>query len=550
MRKTAVLLVSLGVTVACATLLRAYVLHDNKWPSATMTFNVDIPGGGGRWNRAFEQAMVRWNQSSVFTFRIRDTYEDPCDTRDGVSGVGFADLHVCGDYFGFGASGDALAVTLTWYRGNTKTESNIHFNTLYDWDIFDGPQPAYPWDPQDFRRVAVHELGHALGLAHEDDVPAIMISAMPPQSTIVRPTADDIAGVHALYATPPPPPAPRNDSFSNAPTISGISGRATGSNVGADTETDERGVGGHSIWWEWRSPANGTLTVDTIGSDFDTTLGVYAGTRIGALRQLAENDDAVGTQSRVTLDVTAGTYYFRVASYGSATGNIVLNWNFEERTAPVSHRYIFPQFAFGGGWESTLMVLGPQNDTSCTFTAEGRYLEMENLRGTELRLSFNNTWSLIRTMPPSSQAASSGMAILNCDKEVMANVLFSLSVDGSVVGEALVEPAQAIVPSETEGLFFSDHRGDSRLALAVANPSSQSLSVRLNLYGGNPATDVIDTTVTVPANSAKAFLLDELGEIPEDHVGLVAIWASSPVYAIGLKTTGRVFTTIPATIIQ
>ena len=402
----------------------------------------------------------------------------------------------------------------------------------------------------DFRRVAVHELGHALGLTHEDDVPAIMATNQRTGNTIVKPQADDIAGVQALYGEPPPPPAPRNDGFSNAPTISGLSGRATGSNAGATRETGEPGQGTASVWWQWRAPANGTLTVNTIGSSFDTTLGVYTGTRVGVLRLLAQSDDAVGTRSRVTVNVTANTSYrFRVAGYEGSTGDIVLNWSFEQEAAPaVSHRYIFPQFAFGGEWQSTLMVLGPHNDTSCTFTAEGRYLEMGSLQGTALKLSFNNTWSILETTPTSRQAASSGMAILACDKEVLANVLFSQRVGGSLVGEALVESAEEIVPGEKLAYFFADHSGGARLALAVANPSNQPLAVRVRLFGGSPATDVINTTVNIPANAAKAFLLDELGTIPEDHVGLAQIWASRSVYAIGLKFTGRVFTTIPAVI--
>ena len=54
---------------------------------------------------------------------------------------------------------------------------------------------------------------------------------------------------------------------------------------------------------------------------------------------LAENDDAVGRQSRVTLDVTAGTVYrLRIAGFsgtsGTARGSIVLNWNLETATPP------------------------------------------------------------------------------------------------------------------------------------------------------------------------------------------------------------------------
>ena len=35
--------------------------------------------------------------------------------------------------------------------------------------------------------------------------------------------------------------------------------------------------------------------------------------------------------------------------------------------ASAQHKYIFPQFAFGGGWESTLMVQALGSNTTCTF---------------------------------------------------------------------------------------------------------------------------------------------------------------------------------------
>ena len=138
-------------------------------------------------------------------------------------------------------------------------------------------------------------------------------------------------------ATPAPPPEPSptrppNDLFSNARTISGPSGRVTGSNVGATDETGEPEFrsSSSSVWWQWRAPSSGRVTIDTIGSSFDTTLGVYTGTRVDTLTTLGENDDAVefGGASRVTLTVTAGTVYrLRVAGFFGDEGSIVLNWN-------------------------------------------------------------------------------------------------------------------------------------------------------------------------------------------------------------------------------
>ena len=126
-----------------------------------------------------------------------------------------------------------------------------------------------------------------------------------------------------------------NDSFFSRSAISGASGQASGSNVGATKESGEPNhagnAGGASVWWSWTAPATGPVTFDTRGSDFDTLLAVYTGSSVGALTPVAYNDDAPGGgtyQSEVSFTAQQGVaYQIAVDGYGGVTGAIVLNWS-------------------------------------------------------------------------------------------------------------------------------------------------------------------------------------------------------------------------------
>ena len=227
--------------------------------------------------------------------------------------------------------------------------------------------------------------------------------------------------------------------------------------------------------------------------------------------------------------------------------------------ASAQHKYIFPQFAFGGGWESTLMVQALGSNTTCTFSAQDRSFTMRdpygnNLSGTQQQLILGmNGWTILKTATPQGMAASSGMAVLDCDEEVSANTLFSLEVGGSLVAEALVESSEEIVSGEPAAQFLADHRDGARFAVAVANPSNQPLDV-LIAVGDLGGQQIGEVTVNVPANAAQAFFVDELVTIPIGHTGQVLIRPSNnpgpSVYVVGLRLTGLVLTTIPATIVD
>lgn len=72
-----------------------------------------------------------------------------------------------------------------------------------------------------------------------------------------------------------------------------------------------------SVWYELYADTNGTVEIDTAGSDYDTVLAVYQpGTEFvpsppgGGLTAVTCNDDSGGAQSRVSFAMTAYTSYF------------------------------------------------------------------------------------------------------------------------------------------------------------------------------------------------------------------------------------------------
>lgn len=137
------------------------------------------------------------------------------------------------------------------------------------------------------------------------------------------------------YRVPPPP----NDNFDAATLVTGIEGRDT---VDTRLATQQPGEpmhagkpGGHSVWWKWTAPADGALLLSTEGSSFDTTLGLYTGPRVNALRRVASNDDAFdgSLYSKLQECVRMNhTYHWAVDGFNGLTGKVELAYLFTPGT--------------------------------------------------------------------------------------------------------------------------------------------------------------------------------------------------------------------------
>ena len=194
---------------ALISVAQAYNIGSNgaKWPGGVTTVYTNISGvsrSGISWADAMADAAREWNEKTDFTFNIVNEYRDPCfgyssgQRPDYLNGSDFRTTQ-CGNSL----PDTTLAVTLYFQEPNTLgsadiVEADIVFNANLSFDVYDGPLRNGPHGRAefDFRRVALHELGHVLGLGHDNSKPAIMNPSIGNLSQLQQ---DDIDGVNTLY---------------------------------------------------------------------------------------------------------------------------------------------------------------------------------------------------------------------------------------------------------------------------------------------------------------------------------------------------------------
>lgn len=305
-----------------------------------------LSDGSSSYNASVQSAMQIWNGLvGMVQFSAEIMLAGGNTVGNDLNEVVIADK-VGGDDF----DPSTLAVTVSFVEGDKRVESDIVFNAAKSFVSYRGPLRANTYDIQ---RIAVHELGHVLGLSHPDEagqtVTAIMNSRI---GNIEVPQSDDLDGARTLYGAPASVPV--NDSFASSTVIqlNSATYTTTGTNIQASKETGEPShaadIGGRSVWWRWTAPANGRITFTTLGSNFDTLLAAYTGTGLASLTPLASNDDAETPEqnpapsrlrtSTITFDAVAGTTYrIAVDGWDGLFGQITLNLQFaaESGSPPV-----------------------------------------------------------------------------------------------------------------------------------------------------------------------------------------------------------------------
>ena len=125
---------------------------------------------------------------------------------------------------------------------------------------------------------------------------------------------------------------PANDDFDDAVVITTLFTDHLNTSE-ATTAADDpipscaEGGQGPTVWYAFTPSHSKRIEVNTFGSDYDTDLVIYTGTR-GDLTEIACNDDAGNSvQSKVVFDAVAGeTYFIMVGAFDSGPGgNLVFN---------------------------------------------------------------------------------------------------------------------------------------------------------------------------------------------------------------------------------
>jgi hypothetical protein len=238
------ILTIVALVLATAQTTRGFSTLGSTWPDGVITMEMQLAGGSNladgsaNFNAAATSALTIWNENLT---RVR--FAPVNSTAGRGDGDQFNQVFFDSNYYGISFDRDLLAITTRWTLGTERVEADVVFNNAYHWDSYRGSVRANGvWD---LRRIALHEFGHVLGLDHPDEhgqhVDALMNSIRGNLDTL---TADDIAGIKALYGAPTgapgnvtfPPPDDATDFYNQLIAVHGRALRAAPPATYVDSE--------------------------------------------------------------------------------------------------------------------------------------------------------------------------------------------------------------------------------------------------------------------------------------------------------------------------
>lgn len=254
--------------------LGAFVAQGNRWPGPTVSYSHDSTSpdvSDAQVRAALRGAFDRWQAVVPLTFV------------ESASGAG--DIRVS---FAVGDHGDGAGNAFDGPSGTLAhcffpppnggaIAGDCHFDEAETWTVGD------PVTGIDLDTVALHELGHGIGLDHSADTAAVMFAFYGGARRELHP--DDVAGAQSIYGT-----RFRWGSLGGVITSS----IAVGANADGRLEVFVRGTDG-ALWHQWQtapssgpwsgwsSLGGGIIGTPAVGRNADGRLEVFARGLDGAL---------------------------------------------------------------------------------------------------------------------------------------------------------------------------------------------------------------------------------------------------------------------------
>ncbi len=178
------------------------------WSFADTTYGIDAsdPFSGpitGGYQAAIQAALQQWSAVSSLTFTQVSDNPNPAQAAD--IRIGFGDL-------GTASTGVIGQTNLRWDGiGSLVPDEVVRLEDPSQFALTTGDEVnfTYAGTTATLEQVALHEIGHALGLGHASDPNAVMYASVGAANQNLDGT--DIAGIQSLYGPPvssPEAPAP------------------------------------------------------------------------------------------------------------------------------------------------------------------------------------------------------------------------------------------------------------------------------------------------------------------------------------------------------
>ena len=298
-----------------ATDLHSWFPLASRWADSAIPVPMTLSVGSG-WNAVARDALTVWNHAGS-NFRFRSTTSAGERPSCRVSDIDNRNVVVWGaDFCGRAWGEGTLAVASTWYRTSTRqtVDSDVHFNSNFRWSSYGGNLRR---DAIDFGRVAIHEFGHVLGLAHPDDhgqsVAAIMNARV---SNIDTLQVDDIAGVRGIYGAEDGGGGGGGGGGCTLEDLGTVTGTVT-VNGALDHDCVSPNFSGElARYYSFTLGTAASVDIDLVSSEFGAWLTLREGADASGRGLVYDNDGGQGTNARIDAALSAGTYTIETTSLG------------------------------------------------------------------------------------------------------------------------------------------------------------------------------------------------------------------------------------------